>query len=91
MLKVHKTRWSVEWDAEEPLLVDDEFHGVSPSWPVDQRIDRSKRPKLTVVVQRPIFKIKKAEGQLPEVGKALVRPMGNEAVLLVRRLAVGAP
>lgn len=86
--KMMDGKWSVERDGKAPEVVTDVFTEVRSEWPVDERVDWKTMPKVTVNVQRPIFTIQRAEGEVPALGETVVKRLSESEVILVRRLRV---
>lgn len=86
-LRIQGTEFSLTRDAKAPEIVTDSFSDVRLEWP-SPRPEQNWQdiPKVTVNVQRPIFAIQEAKGDLPEKGQAKVTRMSDDTVLIIRTL-----
>lgn len=75
--------WKFVRDARAPEIVTDTFHDARLEWPYPE-VD--KMPPVTVSVQRPIFTIQEAKGELPKPGEASVTRLSANTVLIIRTL-----
>jgi hypothetical protein len=82
-LRFEGNEWEIERDAKAPDIITDTFHDARLEWPYP---DVEKMPPVTVSVQRPIFAIQEAKGELPKPGEPIVKRLSEDSVLVLRVL-----
>ncbi|HYF34014.1 MAG TPA: hypothetical protein VD994_01885, partial [Prosthecobacter sp.] len=76
--------WKLTRDARPPEIITDTFTNVPLEWPWVR--EGAAPPTTTVSVQRPIFSVQQAQGDLPALGQSTLTRLSGDTVLILRTL-----